>query len=200
MPKDFSSGFLTSLAADNLEMFQLIAIYFDNRTVRITTLPGGMNINFQGEEWEALDQFISIGTIGESADITTEGWAVTLSGLTNEYLTNATDYYYQGRRVEYYVGLIETNGTITVEPTLLQASVIDNQTVSVGESTFSVTVNCMPAINKILESREERYTDEDQQSKYPGDTGLSRMATMPNKQYSWGSFVTSQHYVSNRYA
>ena len=86
MAKGFNPAFLGSIASQRVEMFYLVAVYFDNKTERMTTLPGGVNITYQGETWEALDQFLNVGPVYESADITTQGFNVTLSGISNDYL------------------------------------------------------------------------------------------------------------------
>lgn len=197
MPKNYDISFVASLEAEQLTYFNLVEIQFDDEIIRMTTLPYGVDLTFQGQTWYGLSNLLEISEVRETADMSIDTFSITLSGIDTTYVQRAMSDYYQGRTLLLYHGIMNPDGTFLIEPLVINSGVIDNQTISIGE-TATIQVTVRPHITRVLESIEERYTDEDQKAKFPNDTGLRLVSTLPNKQYSWGTFITQKAYLLNR--
>ena len=59
-----------------------------------------------------------------------------------------------------------------------------SQNIALGE-TAEITVNCKSKLSTLSRPRSERYSDQDQQAKYPGDLGMQYATTVSSKTIVW---------------
>ena len=61
-----------------------------------------------------------------------------------------------------------------------------SQNIALGVSA-EITVNCKSKLSTLSRPRSERYSDQDQQAKYPGDLGMQYATTVSSKDIVWPS-------------
>lgn len=197
MPRDLTSGLETAINSQALIEFYMVEAEYDNGAYRVTSLPYGHDITWNGKEWTAVGTLLGVDSVTEQVASQSNTVSVSLSGIDNSVIAVALTQYYQGRPGKIYFCIMNADGTFTLEPLLLFSGLIDNQSITIGE-TATVSLTMRSVLNKALDPREQRYTDQGQQAKFPGDKGFSLVATLPNYTYSWGTFVGSQAYALQR--
>ena len=61
-----------------------------------------------------------------------------------------------------------------------------SQNIALGQ-TAEITVNCKSKLSTLSRPRSQRYSDQDQQAKHPGDLGMQYATTVSSKDVVWPS-------------
>jgi hypothetical protein len=146
----------------------------------------GFPIFWDGQEWDGVGQLGAIGPIEESIESKSTGLALTLSGVDAENLAKAIGDRYQGRTGRVYIALLDNAYEIIGEPVLSFEGPMDSMPVKVAGETISITVNITDGRADWEQPRTVRYTNEDQQARYPGDKGFEFVPQMVEKNIIWG--------------
>lgn len=131
----------------------------------------------------------SLGKIGEYT--TTSGVAATAlkftltsipSSMTGEVVNENT----RNKRVTVSIALVDRNNQLLTGLIVWFAGTIDSLTVDLGQSV-SVAASASSRLINWARSVNTRYTNEDQQAKYPNDKGFKFMTDMANIKLRWGA-------------
>lgn len=116
MPRALQPSTVTAITAAVATRVFLIEFAFSGGTVRWTTAP--VNLSWNGFTWTAVGGALNIGEVSESADPTSGGLNLTLSGVdlsaVGLILTNNP----RGRTANVYLAFVTGAGTITTTPLL----------------------------------------------------------------------------------
>ncbi len=156
---------------------------FDSGTVRFTN--GSVDIVWGDRIFLAVGSFAGVSTMEEPSDLQSTGIQVTLSGIPVEMIALALDEPMQGRRATVYVALLDDEDRLIPDPVILFRGRIDAPAISLGP-TASVVVAIESPLADWERPRVRRYTDEDQQARYPGDRFFEFVAAIANKPITWG--------------
>ena len=140
-----------------------------------------------------------IGTIGRIEE-TIEGRAVGLdmsvgltnqagSGLPMEVIDYALSEDYQGRTGRVYFAALSDQGQLFGEPLLVFEGFMDQLSIVAGtQNGIRLTLESKAYTNELAANR--RYTDEDQQSRYPGDRFNSYAGSLGTiREIPWGRAI-----------
>jgi hypothetical protein len=86
--------------------------------------------------------------------------------------------------------LIEPGGlAIVTEPFVLFSGVMDVMKMSANGQTATIRMRCESKAIKLTSVKERRYTQEDQQLDYAGDTFFDQVSSLQNTEITWGKNV-----------
>lgn len=156
---------------------------FDSGTVRFTN--GVVDIVWGDRTFLAVGSFAGVSTMEEPSDLQSTGIQVTLSGIPVEMMSLALGEQMQRRRATVYVALLDDDDRLIPDPIILFRGRIDAPVINLGQ-TASVVVAIESPLSDWERPRVRRYTDEDQQAKYPGDRFFEFVPAMVNKPIVWG--------------
>ncbi len=186
MTRDMTAGAVTASQAD--QGFTVIAaaeLDFQSGFLRLHS-GAGDKVLF-GNTYKGIGGFGRITAIEEKAELGATLVELSISGLdnTSNNVTIALTENYRNRPATVYLAFIDSNGKIVDDPTILFRGFMDNAVIVQGKE-LSVTVR----INSIMadwdRAKVSRYTNEEQQDRFPGDRGLEFVPQMVEKEIKWG--------------
>lgn len=135
--------------------------------------------------YSAVGTLGSISAVSETTELSAKNIDLTLSGIPSSYISLALQNPYRGRTAAVYLFLYNEAHTSYTQ-TMLFRGRMDQMVIQEGSETSTITVKCESRLVDFNRPRETRYTNEYQQSVYPGDTGLEFIAGMGDKAIYWG--------------
>jgi hypothetical protein len=180
MSRDIATVIQNALGDDVIEPFFAVDLGFDSGTLRLWTGIGSKIIN--GEEYVGAGNFLQISEMQETAEIQAAGATLTLSGIPSEILSLALTEPYQQRPARIYFGLVGEEADMAEVFTAR----MDQMTIEEGPETCTVQLTIENILVDLERARVLRYTNNDQQSRFPGDRGLEFVESLQNKELFWG--------------
>jgi len=194
MSRDLTTAVQNQLAASELEPFFAIKLAFDSGDVRIWT--GYTDITVASETYIGGGQLLSISPIEETVEIAARGVNLALNGINSSLVSVALTESYQGRAAQVYLGVI-SSGSVVSDPYLVFDGRMDVMTIEDAGETATISLSAESRLIDLERARVRRFTDNDQQNQFSGDTSLRFVADLQNKEIAWGSGKDDNDFVFN---
>ncbi len=157
---------------------------FASGFVRVHTGVG--SYTFQSNTYSGIGQFGTIEVIKESTALRPQPVRLVLSGVDNSLMTTATTDDFHGRAATIYVGFLDEDQTLIADPELLWEGRMDTMSISLGESTGAISLQCENRLARWDTPNMARYSDEDLQSRFAGDRFFDQLHNMMDLTLQWG--------------
>lgn len=168
---------------DSLFPFVAVEAEFDSGDVRLW---GGYgDIIIDGALFTGGGSLLSISAVEETSEIAARGASVVISGLDPAIISIALGENYQNRQFTMYTGALDADGAVQSSYVLFRGR-IDQMGIEEGAETATIAVQIENRLIDLERPRARRYTNEDQISLYPGDTGFSYVNDLQDKTIDWG--------------
>jgi hypothetical protein len=92
----------------------------------------------------------------------------------------------QGQRAQLWLGFLDENFALITDPVLIFDGRMDTLEITDGGPTAVISLAVENRLRDLERPRLRRYTDADQQSRYPGDRGLEYVPSVQNLDIPWG--------------
>ena len=148
--------------------------------------PEDFIIAIDGETYVGSADFLNLSEIIETSEVQANSVNVTLSGLDASLVSAALSESYQGRSLKIYFGFLDNTGAIIDTPYIIFSGRMDVMTIEDAGATANIGVTAESRLIDLDRSRTRRYTSEDQKIDYPNDKGLEMVASLQDKQITWG--------------
>lgn len=189
-PDQTSELFFSETVQEMLEgrnVFTAMGVWFDFTSGEDRIWLGrGTFTARDGTVWSGLGELASIDGIQSSAGLSTEPITMTLSGVDTEILdlTRAQASEIRGRRCGVYILMFNETGQPIDEPYLIDLYLMDKASFTVSGETreMSITVTAEPLFSTKHVPKFSLMSDQDQQTRYPGDRIFERVALMAGRQ------------------
>lgn len=161
---------------------------FPSGIVRAWTGTG--QIQWDGETWEGLADFLNIDFVTESVDSRSSGVSVTVSGLKADFFDPVMVGNYQGRDAKMWFALLDDTTMASVDdPYLMFQGKMDSDEINDDGQSATLKINVENRLSDLLRKRVYRYTHEDQQTLFPGDgdKGLEFVGVLQDVELKWGA-------------
>lgn len=186
MARDLTAGMIAEVDATSLSPIFLIKAEFDSGDVRFWT--GYTDITWNMEVYTGSGHLLTINAVTETQELVANGVDVTLSGLPSSLVSLALSEDYQGRPLTIWFGCInETTGQIVANPYMVFKGRMDVMVIEDDAETATITIANESDLIGLRDSKERRYTDEDQKAEYPGDKGFEFVSLAQDIALSWGA-------------
>lgn len=207
MPRTLSPDTITALSSGSPRFVVLVRIQTPTLTLRMTSNSGP--VAFNGEVYNP-GTLGSIGAVREDANMANTLIAIDFSGVDLPTLAVAASPDFINSPVSVWL-LVESGAgpladlrgdltTVTADNTLLTADEMNGflsgslllfsgftagaPSISYGQES-RVVVQCKGKFAALDRPRTERYADQDQQRKYPGDVGMQYASTVSSRDVIW---------------
>ncbi len=143
-------------------------------------------LSWDGEDWLGAGSLGRVSTIEETMELRAAGMSMQLSGVQDEDLTEVITEPIQGRRAKVYLGFLDSNFQLVSDPIVIFDGRMDTVEIVDGGSTATITMMVENRLRDLDRARTRRYTDADQQSRYPNDRGLEYVPALQEIDIPWG--------------
>lgn len=184
MTRDISSANQTASTASTIAPVFFVKLEFDAADVNLHTRLGP--ITWGGDTYTGAGDIGGISAIDEDTELSRSNLQLTLRGLPTDLIAIIANEYYQGRTATIYLGYLNlTTNVLVDDPLVIYRGRMDTASTEQGE-TLTVTVTVESRFAAWDRPRARRYNDADQQSRYPGDTGMQFIEATVGTQLVWG--------------
>lgn len=144
------------------------------------------SLSWDGHTWQGTGHLGRISTIEETMELRAAGMSMQLSGVNTADLTEVIAEPIQGRRAKVYLGFLNNNFQLVADPTVIFDGRMDTIEIVDGGPTATITMLVENRLRDLDRARTRRYTDADQQSRYPNDRGLEYVPALQEIDIPWG--------------
>jgi hypothetical protein len=178
------ASIVNRLGADQQALFFAVKAEFDTDDIRIWS--GIDDITINSETYTGAGSLLNISNVEESLELKSSGLAVALSGMDSTVVSYALTENYQNRPITLYLGYVmggtnEVAGTLTLFKGRMTSLVINDT-----PEGSTVSIDAESRLVDLDRPSNFRYTKESQNFLHNGDTGFNRVASLQDKQITWG--------------
>lgn len=182
MSRNLTAATLSAVTAEVVSRTLAVELSFTSGFVRFCGAPWDLTIG--GQTFLGVGQLGSISVAEESAELRAYGLNVTLSGIPRDNIAIALTEAYQGRPATVWEVPLSSDGTPVADPIVMFRGRMDTMDVQLGDMA-TVRVALENRLADWERPRVRRYTNEDQQSVFPGDRGFEFVSATTEKELIW---------------
>lgn len=183
MSRNFNNTVLTALRSDRFSLVLLVELDFSSGTVYTNSSP--IDLQWANKTWTGLMGVGDLDAIKENTENKAANIKMTLTGIPRDLVGVSINENYQGRAVNIYLGALDENIRLYDSPVLVWAGKMDTMSVALGE-TAAIQLKCESNLVDWSRPKIRRYTDQEQQARFPGDLGLQFVNKMADLELTWG--------------
>lgn len=184
MARDLGTTNTEQVQAGEVRPVVFAQLDFYGGTVRAHTGIG--DITWGGNTWSGVGDFAGVGEIEEGTDIAARGVSLSINGIPSAVLSEALGAKYRGRAAKIWLGFLNASGALLADPYQVFGGRMDVMSVEDAGDTCSISVQCENRLVDFRRSRVSRYTQEDQNARFPMDFGLQYIARIADQTIQWG--------------
>ena len=137
-------------------------------------------------QWLGVGKLGSIDVVREDAELRPNTITLILSGTDTALITAAMDEAYHGRAARIYQGLLDVNTfALIATPETVFIGIMDTMTITLGQGTGSINVQCESELARWDRPRSFLYTQESQRMFYPDDEFYNMVTTTQSRTVDW---------------
>lgn len=142
------------------------------------------DVTFDGAVYKGIGVLGQVSQVKQSNAVKPYTLRLTLSGVPQELAQTALTEKYQGRDGRLYIGAMDSFAQVVATQLLFRGR-MDVMPINLGNpSTIGLDINSRSTDWK--RAKNGRYTDADQQARYPGDRFFEYVSQMAEKPIYWG--------------
>jgi hypothetical protein len=180
MSRDVTTALNTGLTAPVIAPFFAIDFEFTTSPLYFWSGIGTRTIN--GKTYTGSGTLLQLGNVSEVSDMSAQGCTLTCSGIPSQMLSLALTEPYQGRYCRIYLGVTNDLSTYTE----IFTGLMDKMDIQEGQDSSTIVISVESRLIDLERPRARRFTQSDQQSRFPSDKGLDFIATLADAQLTWG--------------
>lgn len=188
MSRDITSAMATASAAELFRPFTAVELNFSTGRLRFNSTDRTLTFNADGgspsDDFLGVGQYGSMSVVEESSELKNYSIDLQLRGIPNDLISSALGADYQGRPCKVWFGLMEADFAVIADPTLWFDGLMDTMNIQLGQEA-TVTLRAQSRLARWEEAQNVRYTNEEQQRRFPADKGLEFVAQMVEKEIVW---------------
>lgn len=174
--RDISTALSDKLLGKDVDLFVAVELMFDSGALRIWSGIGDKSIG--GQTYTGTGSLLSVGGIEESDGLSAPGASISLSGVDSSLVSLAIQEPYQNRDCRILLG----SGDDFFE---IFSGFMDVMTIEDSGETCIINLTVESRLIILDRKVPLRYTQETQNSLYPGDTFFSTVASLQDKKVDW---------------
>lgn len=185
MARDITTAFENEINAAHLRPAVFVKGEFDSGDINLWSGVG--NITYSGDTYLGAGQLLNFNPVKETQKIQANGVEFTLNGCVDSLVSIAMNEEYQWRPISTWLGVLDDDFQIIANPYKIFAGKMDIiEIVDTGENS-AITVKAESNLIDLKDTKERRYTHEDQIAEFTGDLGLEFMPTNADVEITWGA-------------
>ena len=174
--RDISTALSDKFLGKEVDLFVAVELMFDSGALRVWSGIGDKSIG--GQTYTGTGSLLSVGGIEESDGLSAPGASISLSGVDSSLVSLAIQEPYQNRDCRILLG----SGDDFFE---IFSGFMDVMTIEDNGETCIINLTVESRLIILDRKVPLRYTQETQNSLYPGDTFFSTVASLQDKKVDW---------------
>lgn len=176
----------TAANADSVVMVELVAIAYPGGTLRLAT--GDVDVVFGGNTYTADGTLGECGAAEETTDLKPRTLTLTLSGARADLIAVLRTTTWQYVRMDGWLGFINAaTGALVADPYPIAPDLrTSSATIVLDRGRATVTLEVEGRELALQRNSAVLATDSAQRARYTGDTGMSKVTSIAEKQIQWG--------------
>lgn len=180
MSRELTAIVDAAVEGTEIHVFVGVEIFFRSGTVRLWFGIGDVTVN--GNVFVGSGSLLSISDIEETAQLQASGVTLTLTSIPTTIVALAMAEPYQGVLCNVYFGVLKPSPSASV----VFSGYVDQMNVTDAPESCTISVSIENKLIDLERPRSRRYTQKDQESRYPGDLGLQFVESLQTKEVFWG--------------
>ena len=194
MPRDLTAGTITeSKKSSGAKPLALVKLEFDSGDFRVWT--GRGDLTFNSETYTGRGDLGKISEVEEGIQQRAFGIALQISGIPPSSVSLALSEELQNRKAQVWLGFFDSSYVLVADPVLLFRGRMDTMDVRLGK-TATIIVTAESKLVDWSKPRIRRYTNADQNERFPGDKGFQFISDATDREIVWGAKVVSHTRVA----
>lgn len=171
-----------SNALDDAVIYPFFAVDLDFDTAPLYVWSGYGDLVIGAKTYIGVGSLMSVSAIQETTEIDAKNASLSLSGIPTAFLSLALQEQYSGRECRIYFGVTDSPSDY-VE---IFSGEMDQMTIEESGETCMIQVSAESIMVKLERAVVRRFTNADQQARYPGDLGFEFVAALQGLDLVWG--------------
>jgi hypothetical protein len=184
MARGLTSGLSTALDSTSVRPVLLVEMEFSGSTLRISDQD--RNISWNSQTWLGNGLLRPIQNIDESAELRGTGAQITLSGADSALLATVLTGSQQSKKGRIWLGALDSSFSIIADPYKVFEGFLDVPEITDSGKGSTIILTYESELTILDRASEIRFTDETQQSFYPGDKGFNFINQAARARPFWG--------------
>lgn len=144
------------------------------------------NLEWNDETWQGIGTLGRVSTVEETMELRATGMTLQLSGVKAENISDVVAEPIQGRKAKVYLGFLDEDFALVTDPIVIFDGRMDTVEIIDGGPTATITLLVENRLRDLERARTRRYTDADQQARFPNDKGLEYVPSLQEIDIPWG--------------
>ena len=144
------------------------------------------DIDWNGQTWVGSGALVKFSQITETSEVRADGIIATLSGISEDFRSLVLSEVQQGKPGIIYIGFIDDNGDVVVDPANAFDGRLDVPTMKDSGKDIVISLSYETRLRDLERARELRYTNESQQLTFEGDLGFEYVPSLQQWAGVWG--------------
>lgn len=174
--------FVEALSDPHVKWMYLCRLHFDSGVLAFTSL--ARNYVYDGVTYQGFGTLGSVSQLSENSNLDPATYKIQLAGINTATLQAVLNEPYLGRKAICYLGALDENDKLICDPAIYFEGSMDQPTCE-HSATGYIEVVIKDESADWARPVIERYTDQDQQARYPGDKGFEFVTSIPGKEIVW---------------
>lgn len=185
MPRSFSAGFETELAASINRPRIFFEGDFGPQIVRLWNDIG--NVSWNSQTWLGNGWLQDVSAIRETSTVQAVGARVVLTGVPTELIALMLDSSLeQGAKGKIWLGFLNSSGAVIADPHLIFDGRFDYPVIQEADTNSTIELHFESALLALETAPGHRYNDEGQKKFFPGDRGFEYTVFLSDWSGFWG--------------
>lgn len=184
MSRDITAGVQSAISATEVQPIIFFEGSFSSGSVYVWS--GYGDLIWDGNTYSGVGTLGSISSVSESSEISAKGITVSMSGIPSDLISLVLGDVRQGAVGKIHLGFLNSSNSLIDDPILMFEGKLDVPSIQEGGDTSTITLSYESRLIDLQRARESRYTNEDQQRAFAGDLGCEFVASLQEKQITWG--------------
>lgn len=183
-----SSDLATLLSENNQIIFTAVKAEFDTETLYVWS--GTENMSIDGQEYIGAGDLLNISEVTDNLDMRSNNISITLAGMDATVLNLALNENYQNRFITIFLGLLSGGTDIVAGKMILFKGRMTSMTINDDPNGSTIGLEAENRLIDLSKPSNLRYTNQSQRYINSSDTCFSRVATLADKEITWGKSTT----------
>lgn len=179
MPRSINATLLSLFQSDVVNLYFAVKLEFDSGDLRVWSGLGDKTI--LSESYTGTGSLLSVSGMGESSDFTAQNATIQLAGIDPSIISTALSEPYQNRTGTIYLGSLDTP-----EPLEIFSGLMDVMNIYEDGETATISLTLESYLLNLDRNNVLRYTQESQEALFTGDTFLSFVSDLQDKDIPFG--------------
>jgi len=190
MSRGVTAAFDTAANSSTVNAAFLAKLDFSSGIVRVWSGIGQLSWNSQ--TWEGVGELGSVSAIQEQPGAVATGLNLGLSFNDSSLLTSVLTEDYQGRAVNVWLALFDSDNAVVADPFEYFGGLMDYAEVKRSGDKASISIYCESWMRVLERKNSRRRTNHDQQARFSGDLGFEYNAEIQDTPVNWGQADANQ--------